>query len=227
MYVSFAKVDFRKIHGFSTSVTVCDQPCRRGQLDCPHSLLPNFHLSFINPRSLYKSHSFTLAIDSHTAPRFPSSNSEEEMKASILLATAAAALSSPVLGAPSINDLRHTSRANGPNSKDLFPVPFKSAFTTSSYTGSNVLTVELADKPLGVVKVSSGTKHNVVPGPDTPNGLPKAWEAFYAKGSMNPSSELRGGFGFYMAGPPAFDYTSATEAIFSYSIYFEPGFQFA
>ncbi|KDQ20233.1 polysaccharide lyase family 14 protein [Botryobasidium botryosum FD-172 SS1] len=141
------------------------------------------------------------------------------MKVPALLATSAGVLATLAHGAPS-------SAKAGPNSKDLFPVPFKSAFTTSSYTGPHVQNVEFVDKALGVVKVSSGTTHKVVLSPDTSDGLSKAWEAFYPKDSMNPSSDIRGGFGFYMAGPSSFAYTSATEALFSYSVYFEPGFQF-
>ncbi|KAJ7868274.1 polysaccharide lyase family 14 protein, partial [Mycena leptocephala] len=31
-----------------------------------------------------------------------------------------------------------------------------------------------------------------------------AWEAFYPKGSINPSAPIPGGFGFYLSGPPAY-----------------------
>jgi hypothetical protein len=85
----------------------------------------------------------------------------------------------------------------------------------------------LADKPLGVHKVSSKTKHALVtpPPPASPSqSLPTvAWEALYPTGSVNPSAPIPGGFGFYLCGPEAFAKAlpDATEVIMSYSCMFE------
>ena len=116
----------------------------------------------------------------------------------------------------------------------LVPIPkFELGFTTCEAIASpltRLVHVELADKPLGVHKVSSRTPHKVVcPAPpknaglaladDLPNPIPSAaWEAFYPLGSCNPSSAVPGGFGFYLAGPPDFAkrLETATEAAFSY-----------
>ncbi|KAJ7133559.1 hypothetical protein C8R44DRAFT_772670, partial [Mycena epipterygia] len=46
-----------------------------------------------------------------------------------------------------------------------------------------------------------------------------SWEAFYPKGSINPSAPLPGGFGFYLSGPSAFASkleSGATHVILSY-----------
>jgi len=116
----------------------------------------------------------------------------------------------------------------------LIPVPkFELGFTTCEAIASSLpqlARVELADKALGVHKVSSRTSHNVVcPAPpgnaaltladELANPIPSAaWEAFYPISSCNPSSSLPGGFGFYLAGPPDFAkrLETAKEAVFSY-----------
>jgi hypothetical protein len=65
-----------------------------------------------------------------------------------------------------------------------------------------------------------GTKHQIV----DIDGK-KAWEAFYPRGSRNPSSKIRGGFGFYMEGPESWNITAATELTFSYAVMFEREFE--
>ncbi|KAI9438462.1 hypothetical protein F5148DRAFT_1261108, partial [Russula earlei] len=57
-----------------------------------------------------------------------------------------------------------------------------------------------------------------------------AWEALYPQGSINPSGALKGGFGFYVAGPKAFadaldEY--AREIVLGYEVLFESGFSWA
>jgi hypothetical protein len=88
----------------------------------------------------------------------------------------------------------------------VFPVTYKSGWTTSSSRFNNVQNLALSDSALGVNRVSGGTTHNVV----QINGK-TAWEAFYPKGSMNPSSDIRGGFGFYLNGPQSWNIAQAKE----------------
>jgi hypothetical protein len=100
----------------------------------------------------------------------------------------------------------------------LIPISnFKNGFTTcESLKDDNRLTqVPLQDKALGVSKVNSGSTHTVVKPPQPGGGNTtttaeelspptEAWEALYPKGSINPSGKIRGGFGFYVAGPSSF-----------------------
>ncbi|KAG5719404.1 hypothetical protein E4T56_gene13457 [Termitomyces sp. T112] len=111
----------------------------------------------------------------------------------------------------------------------LIPVDnFKHAFTTSDHYEHHpsILHVPLGDEALGVHKVSSRTTHKLVTPPsplhksaDGHNAPETAWEALYPKGSINPASELPGGFGFHLSGPKEFAQElarGATEAVFSY-----------
>ncbi|KAG8903743.1 hypothetical protein FRB99_002834 [Tulasnella sp. 403] len=113
----------------------------------------------------------------------------------------------------------------------LFPHSIRRGFTASPTTPRihrRLIHVNLADKPLGVTKVSSGTTHDIID--DVPRGLPgtKAWKAVYPEGSINPGNSPRGGFGFYLAGPgeSICDLSCATDVLFSYAVYFEPEFDF-
>ncbi|KAF8342633.1 uncharacterized protein EI90DRAFT_3011150 [Cantharellus anzutake] len=47
-------------------------------------------------------------------------------------------------------------------------------------------------------------------------------------GSINPSGEIKGGFGFYVGEPEGatFSWEDAKEVLVSYAVYFEPGFKF-
>lgn len=114
----------------------------------------------------------------------------------------------------------------------LFPsVPFSSAFTTASLHNEHdprISEVELSDLSLGVHKTNSRHPHHVVipPPPSDSCSIPppqKAWEAFYPKGSINPSGTIFGGFGFYLSGPLDFSkrLESANEVVMSYRIMFE------
>ena len=98
---------------------------------------------------------------------------------------------------------------------------FIAGFTTSCYVHhKNIQHVPLADKELGVHKVTSRTTHNLVaPPPASASNAPKlAWEAAYPKGSINPSATIPEGFEFYLSGPTNFSQAleTASEAIFSY-----------
>lgn len=57
----------------------------------------------------------------------------------------------------------------------------------------------------------------------------EAWEAFYPTGSINPNGAIKGGFGFYMKGPKAFEQAlerkDAVEVICGYEVMFEDGFE--
>jgi len=67
----------------------------------------------------------------------------------------------------------------------------------------------------------SGLSHDYVKAPDGK----AAMKAHYPKGSMNFGSTPRGGFSFYAPGPSDIDLTTAKEATFGYSVFFEEGFK--
>ncbi|KAJ7845417.1 polysaccharide lyase family 14 protein [Mycena olivaceomarginata] len=112
-------------------------------------------------------------------------------------------------------------------SSHLIPVDtFQSGFTACpSLVLPQIEPVALKDSDLGVHKVTSRTNHPlVVPPPaegsdaDWPTPV-LAWEAFYPKGSINPSAPIPGGFGFYLSGPSAFASkleSGATHVVLSY-----------
>jgi hypothetical protein len=108
----------------------------------------------------------------------------------------------------------------------LIPVDtFQSGFTACpSLMLPEIQPVTLKDSDLGVHKVTSRTNHSLVVPPaaaaasDADWPAPSlAWEAFYPKGSINPSAPIPGGFGFYLS--PAFSSrleSGATHVILSY-----------
>ncbi|TFY77928.1 hypothetical protein EWM64_g6086 [Hericium alpestre] len=115
-------------------------------------------------------------------------------------------------------------------------------FTTSTALARerSIELVQLNDKSLGVHKLSSPKvlTHRVVKPPapsqsDAPaDQIPvEAWEAFYPAGSINPSAPIKGGFGFYLSGPPQFseelNKNGAVEAVMGYEVMFEEGWQWA
>ncbi|KAK0488986.1 hypothetical protein IW261DRAFT_1326401 [Armillaria novae-zelandiae] len=124
----------------------------------------------------------------------------------------------------------------------LIPVPsdrLRDGFTSSSSLAkssgnANIKHVPLDDSALGVHKVFNRTSHNIVsppvpshPNPDDGEQPEQAWEAFYPRGSINPSASIVGGFGFYLAGPAGFLNGTVNEAIMSYRVMFEPGWEWA
>ena len=111
-------------------------------------------------------------------------------------------------------------------------VAFSSAFTTASLPHNEhdprISEVKLSDSSLGVHKTNPRHPHHVVnpPPPSTSCSIlppQEAWEAFYPKGSINPSGAIFGGFGFYLSGPPEFatGLESANEVVMSYRVMFE------
>ncbi|KZV81451.1 hypothetical protein EXIGLDRAFT_686001 [Exidia glandulosa HHB12029] len=118
--------------------------------------------------------------------------------------------------------------STGLNPTWLFPVQFQSGWSTAPPSpalpqDNEVKRVPLSDSDLNVEKNTKGVTHDVVDAVGAPSGT-RAWEAFYPKGSYNPSGTPRGGFGFYFSGPSSFDFTKATELLFSYAVKFEDGF---
>jgi len=123
------------------------------------------------------------------------------------------------------------------NPSHLIPLPhFSSGFTTcSALQLNNLHHFALNDKELGVHKVTSRTTHELVspPSPAHPTSLDfplptEAWEAYYPKGSINPSAPIPGGFGFYVSGSAEFSKRlkeGATHAVFSYRMMLDPGWE--
>ncbi|KAG8771764.1 hypothetical protein FRC12_003421 [Ceratobasidium sp. 428] len=108
----------------------------------------------------------------------------------------------------------------------IFPLPILRGFTTfphcASLNSNNIDLLPLTDRALGVEKATPGFTHRSV----EVDGV-HAWEAFYPQGSINPQGKIKGGFGFYMCGPGgACEYECARDALFSYAIRFEDGFDF-
>jgi hypothetical protein len=120
---------------------------------------------------------------------------------------------------------------NSFNLSHLIPVSeFVSGFTTSTHIYHEKLQhITLADKELGVHKVTSSTMHRLVKPPptSTSNAPSSAWEAVYPKGSINPSAPIPGGFGFYLSGPTMFAkrLETASEVIFSYRMMLQDGWE--
>lgn len=127
---------------------------------------------------------------------------------------------------------------SSPSISWLFPISqYESGFTTSrtNIIFDRITQVSLSDSAVGVHKSSTRLPHKLVKPPvagaafDDSNPPELAWEAFYPEGSINPSSTIPGGFGFYLSGPPDFAYRleSAAEAFFSYRVMFEEEWEWA
>ncbi|RDB20738.1 hypothetical protein Hypma_012163 [Hypsizygus marmoreus] len=137
-----------------------------------------------------------------------------------------------------------------------FPVPisdseseseahFKYGFTTSKsllsqYPHIDHVPLSKGDTALGVHKNSSRTSHRLVKPPKASSSPPRtsdktrdpeeAWEAFYPKGSINPSASIAGGFSFYLSGPKEFKErlesgNGAKEVLFGYRMMLEDGWE--
>ena len=109
---------------------------------------------------------------------------------------------------------------------------FDFGFTTCKHIQHpKIQLFDLDDHQLGVHKVSSKTTHNVVQPPLVNSGsLPSpetAWEAFYPKGSINPSADIPGSFSFYLSGPREFAdrLEAASEAVMSYRMMLQDGWE--
>ncbi|KAG6864411.1 hypothetical protein C0991_009704 [Blastosporella zonata] len=102
----------------------------------------------------------------------------------------------------------------------LFPVSdFSSSWSTSSLD-SNPL--PLSDATFRPTKLLSELSHNYVNAPDGKLSM----QAHYPEGSYTFTHSPLGGLSFYAPGPSHVDLTTAKEATFSYSVYFDEGFDF-
>lgn len=127
------------------------------------------------------------------------------------------------------NNPEQTSLSSHPhhtlNPAHLFPLPVQHGFTTFPQCTAHdphISVLPLSDKALGVEKATPGTTHRVM----EVDGV-HAWEALYPEGSINPQGKIKGGFGFYLAGPGgACVYEDARDALFSYALRFDDGFEF-
>ena len=119
----------------------------------------------------------------------------------------------------------------------LIPIPdFEIGFTTCNHIQHpKIQLLRLNDDQLGVYRVSSRTTHKVVQPPKSTSGslgggLPSpetAWEAFYPQGSVNPSSDIPGGFSFYLSGSKEFadKLETASEVVMSYRMMLQDGWE--
>ncbi|KAG6860729.1 hypothetical protein C0995_008085 [Termitomyces sp. Mi166 len=102
----------------------------------------------------------------------------------------------------------------------LFPVSgFSKSWSTSSLA-SNPLS--LSDSTFRPTKGINALSHNYVAAPDGK----KAMQAHFPKGSYTFTHDPMGGISFYAPGPSSVDLTTAKEATFGYSVFFEKGFAF-
>lgn len=102
----------------------------------------------------------------------------------------------------------------------LFPVPnFSKSWSTSPLADSPL---PLSDGTLRPTRLISSLSHDYVSAPDGK----KAMKAHYPKGSYTFTHQPQGGLSFYAPGPSSVDLTTAKEATFGYSVFFEAGFKF-
>jgi hypothetical protein len=100
----------------------------------------------------------------------------------------------------------------------LFPVSDMKASWTTSPLASDPL--PLSDSTLKPTNLLSALPHPYVNAPDGK----RAMKAHYPQGSYTFTHQPQGGISFYA--PGAIDLTTAKEATFGYSVYFEDGFDF-
>lgn len=108
------------------------------------------------------------------------------------------------------------------NSKlsSLFPVPGFSKSWSTSPLAENPL--PLSDGTLRPTKLLAALSHDFVSAPDGK----KAMKAHFPKGSYTFTHQPQGGLSFYAPGPSSVDLSTAKEATFGYSVYFDAGFAF-
>ena len=115
----------------------------------------------------------------------------------------------------------------------LFPVlhtQILAGFTTCPTVSLPHIThVAFSNSELGVHRASKNP-HHIVTLPQADTSHPRAWEADFAKGSINPSNKTAppGGFGFYVHGPKAFRHElerhrERQEVVLSYEVLLEDG----
>lgn len=100
---------------------------------------------------------------------------------------------------------------------DLLPVAPLQSWTTCADSAS---VLPLSDATLQPFKVASGVTHTYLPFAGK-----SAMQAVFPNGSYTFSHEPRGGISFYAPGAAALDLTTAKEATFGYSVYFQDGFE--
>ncbi|KAG6883664.1 hypothetical protein C0993_004852 [Termitomyces sp. T159_Od127] len=102
----------------------------------------------------------------------------------------------------------------------LFPVPGFSKSWSTSPLASNPL--PLSDSTFRPSKEIKALSHSYVAAPDGK----KAMQAHFPEGSYTYTHSPQGGISFYAPGPGSVDLTTAKEATFGYSVFFEKGFAF-
>ena len=102
----------------------------------------------------------------------------------------------------------------------LFPLGFgeKSWTTSEGIDGS----LPLSDATLKPTKVMNALSRDVVEAPDGKLGM----KAHYPQGSYTFTHRPLGGFSFYAKGPSDVDLSTALEATFGYSVFFEEDFDY-
>ncbi|KAG5339741.1 hypothetical protein C0989_003855 [Termitomyces sp. Mn162] len=104
--------------------------------------------------------------------------------------------------------------------QSLFPVSgFSKSWSTSPLASNSF---SLSDSTFRPTKGISALSHNFVAAPDGK----KAMQAHFPQGSYTFGHNPQGGVSFYAPGPSSVDLTTAKEATFGYSVFFEKGFAF-
>jgi hypothetical protein len=103
----------------------------------------------------------------------------------------------------------------------LFPSGSNSTQSWSTADDAGKDQVELSDKTFRQTNDITELPH-----PYVDHAGKSAMQVEYKKGTWGLKPEHRGGVSFYAPGPEDVDLTTAKEATFGYSVYFEEGFQF-
>jgi hypothetical protein len=122
--------------------------------------------------------------------------------------------------APSSTNPVPTSGASNGKLSALFPVSGSGETWSTSPLANSPM--PLSDSTLNPTKVMSSLSHDYVSAPDGK----KAMKAHYPKGSYTFGHNPQGGISFYASGPHSVDLSTAKEATFGYSVFFEEGFSF-
>lgn len=109
---------------------------------------------------------------------------------------------------------------DGSLTSKLFPLGFgKKSWTTSEGADG---ALPLSDATLKPTKVMNALSRDVVKAPDGKLGM----KAHYPQGSYTFTHSPLGGFSFYAKGPSDVDLSTALEATFGYSVFFEEDFDY-
>ena len=107
-----------------------------------------------------------------------------------------------------------------PLTNKLFPSGFGKEFWTTSEEVDGAR--PLSDATLKPTKILSALSRDIVVAPDGKLGM----KAHYPQGSYTFTHNPLGGFSFYARGPSDVDLTTALEATFGYSVFFEKDFNY-